>query len=151
MKNKKMVYNGYDEKYSTGAALKEIFEGEYLTTGRHHSVVLGISISDYLEMLDIKDEEEYRIFVNSSFCKIMKKNTDGEIVFFGHTVLDNVKISIVPNEININKKCTECGGKMEFKTGKYGPFLGCKDYPDCKHTQKIPIIGNLKTPFKVGD
>ena len=35
-------------------------------------------------------------------------------------------------------KCTLCdSGEMKLKTGKFGPFLGCSNYPDCKNIQKI--------------
>lgn len=29
-------------------------------------------------------------------------------------------------------KCPECGKKMIIKLGRYGRFLSCKDFPDCK-------------------
>ena len=31
----------------------------------------------------------------------------------------------------------ECGAWMVERTGKWGAFLGCVRYPDCKHTVKI--------------
>lgn len=30
------------------------------------------------------------------------------------------------------EKCTECGSKMVIKLGKYGKFLSCSRYPECK-------------------
>lgn len=34
-------------------------------------------------------------------------------------------------------ECPECGGEMQLKTGKYGEFLSCKKYPECKGTRNI--------------
>ena len=33
--------------------------------------------------------------------------------------------------------CPECGGWLEIKMGKYGRFMGCTGYPDCRYTRKI--------------
>ena len=93
MREKKPVYNGYEERYATGKELSKIFEGQYLTTGRHHSVVLGLSIPDYLWFLGVDDQKIYRIFINQFFCRLMKGDTDGLISFFGHTVLSDVRLS----------------------------------------------------------
>ena len=31
--------------------------------------------------------------------------------------------------------CPKCGRKLVERKGKFGPFLGCTGYPDCRHTQ----------------
>ena len=37
-----------------------------------------------------------------------------------------------------DKTCPECGqGKMMVRRGKFGYFLGCSRYPECKHIEKI--------------
>jgi DNA topoisomerase-1 len=36
------------------------------------------------------------------------------------------------------RKCPACSdGKMHLKLGKFGAFLGCTNYPDCKHTRQL--------------
>jgi hypothetical protein len=35
------------------------------------------------------------------------------------------------------ENCPDCGGKLVLRTGKYGKFLGCSNYPKCKHTKKL--------------
>jgi DNA topoisomerase-1 len=35
-------------------------------------------------------------------------------------------------------KCPECGNAMVIKLGRRGKFMGCTDYPDCRHTQPLP-------------
>lgn len=33
--------------------------------------------------------------------------------------------------------CPSCGGQLVKRKGKYGEFLGCSNYPKCKHTEQI--------------
>lgn len=145
MQEKKPVYNGYEERYVTGKELKELFTGRYLATGRHHAVIRGIFISDYLDLLGMEDAEKYRIFINEHFCRVMDSESDKLISFFGHNSLEKVDLVIDPlidlSDIHSEKVCPECGARMKFKQGKYGEFLGCSRYPECKHSAKIPIIG----------
>ncbi|MDD5566769.1 MAG: topoisomerase DNA-binding C4 zinc finger domain-containing protein [Patescibacteria group bacterium] len=35
------------------------------------------------------------------------------------------------------EKCPDCDGSLVKKNGKYGPFLGCSNYPKCGYTRKI--------------
>ncbi|MSU76275.1 type I DNA topoisomerase [Patescibacteria group bacterium] len=42
------------------------------------------------------------------------------------------------------EKCPECGAPMVIKRGRFGAFLGCSKYPDCKGTK--PITTGVKCP-----
>lgn len=33
-------------------------------------------------------------------------------------------------------KCPKCGGRLVPRSGLYGKFMGCSNYPDCKYTKK---------------
>ena len=35
------------------------------------------------------------------------------------------------------KRCPKCGNVLRKRTGKFGEFLGCMSYPDCKYTENI--------------
>ncbi len=41
------------------------------------------------------------------------------------------------NEADVVKICPECGGNIIKKKGKYGYFLGCSNFPKCRHMEKI--------------
>lgn len=142
MGEKKPVYNGYSEMYLTGKELKTMYEKTYYGTGRHHSHILAMTIPEYLTLLGIDDDKTYRIFHNSFFCRVMKGDTDGLVCFFAHTPLDHVKLSHNPSEVHINLICPECGAPMKLKTGRYGEFLSCSKYPNCKYKETIPALGN---------
>lgn len=51
---------------------------------------------------------------------------------------DQGKIQIIPKEFT-DKKCEKCSNPMIVKSGKYGKFLACSDYPNCKFTQAITL------------
>lgn len=34
-------------------------------------------------------------------------------------------------------KCPKCGGKLGIKLSKFGPFIGCSNYPTCNYTLKL--------------
>lgn len=47
--------------------------------------------------------------------------------------------SIKPDEVEeINEECPNCGQPMQVKSGRFGKFLACTGYPDCKTTKPMP-------------
>jgi len=40
--------------------------------------------------------------------------------------------------IKTDEKCSECGSPMAIKFGRFGEFLACTNYPECKNTKEIP-------------
>lgn len=39
-------------------------------------------------------------------------------------------------EIITDRVCPECESKLEYKRGRFGKFIACTNYPDCKFTDK---------------
>ncbi len=46
-------------------------------------------------------------------------------------------------EIPTDEVCEKCGSKMVIKWGKFGRFLTCSAYPECKNTREIPKVCSL--------
>ncbi|MFA6521094.1 MAG: type I DNA topoisomerase [Candidatus Gracilibacteria bacterium] len=44
------------------------------------------------------------------------------------------------------KKCDKCGKPMVIKTGRFGNFLGCSGYPECKNIEAIIHFTGVKCP-----
>ena len=42
--------------------------------------------------------------------------------------------------------CPECGKPLVIKTGRYGKFLACSGYPDCKYTKSYQIKIGVSCP-----
>ncbi|MBI4378282.1 MAG: type I DNA topoisomerase [Nitrospinae bacterium] len=38
-----------------------------------------------------------------------------------------------------NEKCERCGAPMQIKNGRYGKFLACTKYPECRFTKPITL------------
>ena len=43
-----------------------------------------------------------------------------------------------PQPETLDEKCPECGRPLERKFGRFGPFVGCSGYPDCRYIKKEP-------------
>lgn len=43
--------------------------------------------------------------------------------------------------IETDEVCEKCGSKMVIKWGKFGRFMACSGYPDCRNTREIPKPG----------
>jgi DNA topoisomerase-1 len=72
--------------------------------------------------------------------KNFKRNESGEI-------------EIVAEE-EVNETCEQCGRPMLLRWGKFGKFLGCSGYPECKNIQPLekPADLGIKCPeCKEGD
>ena len=41
-------------------------------------------------------------------------------------------------EVETDVICDKCGRKMVIKSGRFGKFLACPGYPDCKNTKPLP-------------
>ncbi len=54
--------------------------------------------------------------------------------------LEHVKIEDEVSDV----KCEKCGRMMVYKYGKYGKFLACPGYPECKNTK--PIVETIDVP-----
>ena len=44
----------------------------------------------------------------------------------------------VPDEVS-EEKCDLCGRNMVIKSGRFGRFLACPGYPECKFTKPLVV------------
>jgi len=59
------------------------------------------------------------------------------------------KVSAEPNPIEANADpCEKCGKSMVLRRGKFGQFLACSGYPDCRTTRKITVSKDGKTEVR---
>ena len=66
--------------------------------------------------------------------KNLKRNEKGEVQ--------------VAAEEKVNETCEQCGRPMLLRWGKYGKFLGCSGYPECKNIRPLekPVDLGVKCP-----
>ena len=70
-------------------------------------------------------------------CKNTKNFTRGS----GGEVIED-------NGTEVNETCEQCGRPMQLRWGKYGRFLGCSGYPECKNVRPLdkPVDLNIRCP-----
>lgn len=79
----------------------------------------------------------------SHFWSPLKDKADEVVTFKNSDVIEEIEKDLEyflfsNEEDNIEHDCPECkGGKVKLKGSKYGFFLGCSNYPDCKYTKKL--------------
>jgi DNA topoisomerase-1 len=66
--------------------------------------------------------------------KSLKETTDGSIQ--------------VEEDAKTDEKCPKCGADMVVKRGRFGKFLACSKYPECKTAKPIPL--GIKCPLGCG-
>ncbi len=40
-------------------------------------------------------------------------------------------------ELVVGRQCPDCGSDLKIKHGRYGKFIGCSNYPKCKHIESL--------------
>jgi DNA topoisomerase-1 len=80
--------------------------------------------------------------VLADFWKPFKEKTDKVLEFKNTDVIAKLQEAlenyIFGTPEGINKKCPDCkDGTLELKTGKFGSFVGCSNYPNCTHTKAL--------------
>jgi DNA topoisomerase-1 len=50
-----------------------------------------------------------------------------------------------PADEATDKVCEKCGKPMIIKRGRYGDFIACSGFPDCKNTQSLSVNGGAKS------
>ncbi|MBR3737695.1 MAG: type I DNA topoisomerase [Eubacterium sp.] len=63
--------------------------------------------------------------------------------------MQGVKIKLTEEETDVI--CDKCGRNMVVKVGRFGKFLACPGYPECKNTKPIVFKTNAKCPECGGD
>jgi len=51
------------------------------------------------------------------------------------------------NDTQLPTNCPKCGRSLRERKGKYGPFLGCMGYPECKYTYDISETSRILCPI----
>jgi DNA topoisomerase-1 len=82
------------------------------------------------ELDDIaQDKIDYVPFIDSQYKPLVKeiKKADKEVDKEDVVILGKAK----------DEKCPECGGDMVIRVGRYGKFLSCAKFPECKGMKDI--------------
>lgn len=92
-------------------------------------------LEDELDKISIGQEEWKNVI--KDFYGDFKKNLD-------HAEAEMEKVEIKPEVTDII--CDKCGANMVIKMGRFGKFLACPNFPDCKNTMPLLEKIGLKCP-----
>ena len=88
-----------------------------------------------------RGERKWRPAIKEFYTPFEKKIEETE------TVAEHVKLEV---EL-AGKKCPDCGKELVVRTGRFGKFFACSGFPDCKHTEGMEQITDVKCPEDGGD
>lgn len=58
--------------------------------------------------------------------------------------MEGIKIQLKEDETDVI--CEKCGRNMVVKVGRYGKFLACPGYPECKNVKKLVVENGAECP-----
>ncbi len=121
---------------------------------------LGIVVTDLLkEYFKGIVNEEFTAEMEEQLDKIEEENIDWKKVieyfykdFAKELEIAEKEISKIEIQDEVTDvKCDKCGRNMVVKMGRYGKFLACPGYPECKNTKPITQDIGVKCPECGGD
>ncbi|ATP39340.1 DNA topoisomerase I [Solibacillus sp. R5-41] len=63
-------------------------------------------------------------------------------VKYADEVMEKIEIKDEP----AGEDCEKCGAAMVYKLGRYGKFMACSNFPDCRNTKAIVKLIDVKCP-----
>ncbi|HEY0555913.1 MAG TPA: topoisomerase DNA-binding C4 zinc finger domain-containing protein, partial [Thermoanaerobaculia bacterium] len=97
-------------------------------TGFHDILNEGYTAALEVQLDEIEDGKiEWKQAVADFDVKFTKDlETAGE-------QMPNVKREGIP----LDEKCPDCGSGLLMRFGRFGPFIACSNYPDCKYSRNV--------------
>jgi DNA topoisomerase-1 len=145
---KELEENGIGRPSTYASIIATIEAREYMEKqeGKLHPTELGFLVTDLLtehfqdimnveytaameeELDQIEEGQDNLLNTLNQFWKKFEKDLKK-----AHKEMENVKGKEEPTE----EKCDKCSAPMVIKWGRYGKFLACSNYPECKNTRQI--------------
>ncbi|CAN5313700.1 type I DNA topoisomerase [soil metagenome] len=145
---KALEEKGIGRPSTYAAIMTTIQDREYVekVEGRFHPTPLGTTVNDLLiesfddifnatytagmelKLDDIEDGNlNWRVALQDFYGKFSK-----DLTIAAENIKDKKKMAIPTDEI-----CEKCGSGMVIKFGRFGQFLACENYPECKNTREV--------------
>ena len=148
--NKEMEVQGIGRPATYAATIMTLYNREYIVKEKKAIVPteLGIQVTKYLE-------EYFKDVMNVKFTAEMEKQLDEveigkekwqDIVNnFYKGFSEHLEYASKQMGVSLPKaapepsdyKCEKCGSIMVYRDGKFGRFLACSNFPQCKNTKNL--------------
>lgn len=93
------------------------------------------SMEDHLDEVET-GEKEWKVIINDFYTKFAKALENAQ------TAIEKIKIADEVSDV----PCDKCGAMMVYKVGRFGKFLACPNYPECKNTKPIVVTVDVPCP-----
>jgi DNA topoisomerase-1 len=146
---KALEEKGIGRPSTYAAIMTTIQDREYVerVEGRFHPTALGMTVNDLLVEGGFDDlfNESYTARMEEELDEIEEgklKWTDALAEFYGkfardikafETYVKGRKREAIPTD----EVCENCGSPMVIKLGRFGQFLACSNYPECRTTREV--------------
>jgi len=159
-------------RYTESSLIKEL-ESNGIGRPSTYAMIMGTIIDrKYVEQIERKlTPTELGRKVNNilvkNFGNIFNVNftaqMEGELDLIADGEIDYLKVlndfyvpfskTLAEVEANLEKiKCDKCGGDMDIKLGRFGKYLACTNYPECKNIKSLKEFApNGGAPEETGD
>ena len=126
-------------------------EGRHLVPTQIGEIVNDIMINNFEDIVDIKftanmEEKLDNIAEGKESYITMLKDFYNPFINNLEKVQDKIKKVKLEDEVT-DEICELCGRNMVIKRGRFGEFLACPGYPECKNTK--PIVTSIKEPCPI--
>lgn len=157
---KALEEKGIGRPSTYAAIMTTIQDREYVEKidGRFHPTPLGMTVNDLLiESFDDIFNATYTARMEEELDEIEDGKLDWRAAlheFYGKFSRDLAEATeSIKNkkkmEIPTDEVCEKCGSGMVIKFGRFGQFLACANYPECKNTREVGSKknnGDAETP-----
>ncbi len=132
-----IIQRGYVERVSKALAPTPLGEVTTNLMVDNFSDVVDYNFTAHMEnSLDSIEEGSRNLYdVLSSFYA----NFEKELLKATSVDKKDYKLPVIETDII----CEKCGSKMVIKSGRFGKFAACPNYPDCKNTKPLDKDGNV--------
>jgi DNA topoisomerase-1 len=146
---KALEEKGIGRPSTYAAIMTTIQDREYVERieSRFHPTALGMTVNDLLVEGGFDDlfNESYTARMEQELDEIEEGKlawTDALAEFYEKFALDLKKFETYvkgrkQQAIPTDEVCENCGSPMVIKLGRFGQFLACSNYPECKTTREV--------------
>ncbi|RIV29389.1 type I DNA topoisomerase [Alicyclobacillaceae bacterium I2511] len=104
-------------------------------------IVVGLLVSNFHQVIDV----DFTAHLEEQLDKVEDGEADGEKIltaFYDSLEQDLLKAESTLEHVQIKEEvsdvqCEKCGRMMVYKHGRYGKFLACPGFPECRNTKPI--------------
>lgn len=154
---KALEQNGIGRPSTYAPIISTIQEREYVIKigGGFQATELGMAVNDLLI-------DYFPDIINIAFTADMENKLDGiannefnwpDVIQDFYTPFDNdlkraleTAEKIKLEDEKTGDACPKCGRPLVFKTGRFGKFVACSGYPECKYTQSFQVRTGVNCP-----